>query len=67
MNVVFQLLDDLVGDLVARVLDFLDPVRLGARVGEVVAEIMEQRGGVEDVLGLLLEIVRRSGLPSGSG
>jgi len=37
------------------VLDFLDPVRLGARVGEVVAEIMEQRGGVEDVLGLLLE------------
>src|SRR5205809_2121318 len=28
-----------------------------ARVGEVVAEVVEQRGGVEDVLGLLLEIV----------
>src|SRR5438034_548621 len=52
-----QLLDDLVGDLVARVLDFLDLMGLGARVGEVVAEVVEQRGGVEDVLGLLLEIV----------
>ena len=55
MNVVFSLLDDLVGDLVALVLDFLDRVGLGARVGEVVDQLVQQLGGADDVLRLLLE------------
>src|SRR5262245_48573879 len=52
-----ELLDDLVGDLVALVLDFLDRVRLGSRVAEVIDHLVEQRGGPDDVLGLLLEVV----------
>ena len=47
-------LDDLVGDGVALVLDFLDRGGLGPRIGEVVHELVEQARGGDDVLGLLL-------------
>src|SRR2546425_360373 len=49
--------DDLVGDLVARVLDLLDRVRLGPRVGKGVDQLVEETGRPDDVLRLLLEVV----------
>src|SRR6185503_2862684 len=52
-----QLLDDLVRHRIALVLDFLDGVGLGAGVGEVVDQLVEQSRGLEDVLRLLLEVV----------
>jgi hypothetical protein len=54
---VVQLLDDLVGGVIALVLHFFDRVGLGPRVGEVVHHLVEQGTGPDDVLGLLLEVV----------
>src|SRR5437773_719950 len=55
--------DDLVGDLVARVLDLLDRVRLGPRVGKGVDQLVEETGGPDDVLRLLLEVVEEPDFP----
>src|SRR5436190_16265096 len=52
-----QPFDDLVGDLVARVLDLFDRVRLGPGVGEGVDQLLEEAGSLDDVPGLLLEVV----------
>src|SRR5256884_9512677 len=52
-----QPFDDLVRDLVARVLDLFDRVRLGPGVGEGVDQLLEEAGGLDDVPGLLLEVV----------
>ena len=52
-----ELLDDLVGRVVALMLDFLDRVGLGPRVAEVVDHLVQQGGGADDVLGLLVEVV----------
>src|SRR5213594_3515018 len=58
-----QPLDDLVGDLVSLVLDFLDGVGLGARVGEVVDQLVEQRRALDHVLRLVLEQVEEADFP----
>src|SRR5881397_2121054 len=58
-----QPLDDLVGDLVSLVLDFLDGVRLGPRIGEVVDQLVEQRRPLDHVLRLLLEQVEKADFP----
>src|SRR6266571_2578735 len=55
--------DDLVGDLVARVFDFLDGVGLGPGVGEGVDQLVEEAGGPNDVLGLLLEVIKEPHFP----
>src|SRR5436309_268804 len=55
--------DDLVGDLVARVFDFLDGVSLGPGVGESVDHLVEEAGGPNDVLGLLLEGIEEPDFP----
>src|SRR5262249_46532040 len=50
----------LVRDLIALVLDFLDRVGLGPRIGEVVHQLMEQPRRFDHVLGLLLEEVEEA-------
>jgi hypothetical protein len=57
MKVVFSFLDDLVRRMVALVLDFLDRVGLGPGIAEVVDHLVQQGGGPDDVLRLLLEVV----------
>src|SRR6266545_2670959 len=57
-----QPLDDLVRDLVALMLDFLDRVGLGASVSEVVELLAQKLGSVDDVLRLLLEQVEEQHL-----
>jgi hypothetical protein len=52
-----SLLDDLVSRVIALVLHFLDGVRLGAGIGEVVDHLVQQGTGADDVLRLLLEVV----------
>src|SRR5713226_5886626 len=52
-----EVLDDVVRDLIAGVLDLLDGEGLGPAVGEVVDELGEEGGGLDDLLGLLLEVV----------
>src|SRR5207245_3200007 len=49
--------DVCVGDLVARVLDLLDRLRLGPRVGKGVDQVVKEAGRPDDVLRLLLEVV----------
>jgi hypothetical protein len=46
-----------VGGVITLVLYFLDGVRLGAGVREVVNHLVEQCTGADDVLRLLLEVV----------
>src|SRR5262249_10905171 len=55
-------LDDLVGDLVTLMLDFLDGVGLRPSVGEVVDQLVEQPRALDHVLGLLLEQIEEANL-----
>src|SRR5437867_513623 len=55
-----EALDDLVGDLVGLMLDFLDRVGLGPRVGEVMHQLVQQGRTLDHVLRLLLEQVEEA-------
>src|SRR5713226_3408874 len=55
--------DDLVSDLVASVLDLLDRVGLGPGVREGVDQLVEEAGGPDNVLGLLLELIEEPDFP----